>query len=538
MQQEQRRIATPADLRAAHRAPDARLLDLVRAGDRAAFDILVTRHAAAARRLAHIMVPAAQVDRVVAEALAQVRDATLLGRGPSDAFRPYLLTVLRRVSMAVQHIEVPADTKPMPGPAEPTGDREATDLRTSPIVRAFRSLPERWIAVLWHSEIEKTSAADAARILGVGPRGVAALRKQALDGLRRAYLQVRMSDAAEPECQHAARRLAARFRGAASRRDGPMVAQHVGRCDQCRAMYARLADIEFALRGVVARAVLGLAAASYMYAARRAAAGPAATEVAVQQTEAATTASAGARASAPAGARSRHPVRPVRQASRRLHWLGVGTVTVLAAAATTLLVVLGGRITMLTPTHHAQPAGAAPAAPPAITPRPSRTPTPSRTPSGTTSARLVASPLTSPAGPRAAVTARLSATVDVHPTDQGFTDQVVFSVADTGGLATGELTAWLHLPGSSLGPGQFGSWSADTNGWNCQQTWAGLSCRHEGIQAGSRATGSLLISIRMPEDACGRPVSLTAVSGKASGSAESPEGLQCSSQPPDGFRER
>jgi hypothetical protein len=103
----------------------------------------------------------------------------------------------------------------------------------------------------------------------------------------------------------------------------------------------------------------------------------------------------------------------------------------------------------------------------------------------------------------------------------------MFGVADTGGTATSELVVSLDLPGSSLVTGRFGSAFAGSHGWSCQQTQSGASCQHNGIQAGSQAEGFLLISISDPEEACGQAVSLTAVSGNASDSAQSPEGIQC-----------
>jgi hypothetical protein len=104
----------------------------------------------------------------------------------------------------------------------------------------------------------------------------------------------------------------------------------------------------------------------------------------------------------------------------------------------------------------------------------------------------------------------------------------VFAVADTGGNRTGELAVSLDLPGSSLELDRFGSsFEGTSNGWACQQTWAGASCQHNGIQAGSRIEDSLFISVSVPEEACGRPVMLTAVSGTVSASALSPEGIQC-----------
>jgi hypothetical protein len=536
-QQEPGLNAAPAasGRRAAYRAPDAKLLELVRARNTTAYDILVARHLDAARRLARIMVTPAEVDRVVAEALAEVRDATLLGRGPDEAFRPYLLAVLRRVSAGLVRTDVPADTVELPETAEPASDPVAADLGTLPIVRAFRSLPERWIAVLWHTEIEETIVPDLTRILGTSLVGVAALRSRAVDELRQAYLREHVSEAANPVCQKAAKRLAAFFWDTASRRDKAMVTKHLGRCDECRAMYAEFTDIDIALRSVVAQALLGAAAASYLDAAHHAAARASRNEAAAKQNETAASASLGAEAPAAAETRSLGPACQPRYKSRRLRRLGAASVAGLAVAAATLLV-LAAQGLILTPTHHRQNlAAVAPPTAPAITPQPTQTPTvppaPSPAPAGTPPANAATTPVASLAAapvPPAPAPAQLSATVDVHAAGTGSADQVAFTVADTGGTATVELIVSLDLPGSSLP--QFGSSSENGDGWNCQQARNGASCQHDGIQAGGRADGSLLISVSDPEEACGRPISLTAVSGNASASTQSPEGIQCQRQ--------
>ena len=61
------------EIPATHDLDDARLLNLVRAGDAAAFAVLRQRHEQAARRLAgDLVVSPAEVDDVVADTFAQV----------------------------------------------------------------------------------------------------------------------------------------------------------------------------------------------------------------------------------------------------------------------------------------------------------------------------------------------------------------------------------------------------------------------------------------------------------------------------------
>lgn len=65
----------------------------------------------------------------MAETFDRVLKLTLSGAGPTDAFRPFLLTALRRVSYGqprAKRLRMPANARIRPG----------------------RSMPERWIAVL------------------------------------------------------------------------------------------------------------------------------------------------------------------------------------------------------------------------------------------------------------------------------------------------------------------------------------------------------------------------------------------------------
>src|SRR5260370_35962871 len=95
------------------RLSDAELISAVRAGDQAAYGTLYERHAGAARRLAGQYLPgAADADDVVAETCARVLRVIRRGRGPEEAFRPYLLASVRRVAidqLRSQRVQIPTD---------------------------------------------------------------------------------------------------------------------------------------------------------------------------------------------------------------------------------------------------------------------------------------------------------------------------------------------------------------------------------------------------------------------------------------------
>jgi hypothetical protein len=118
---------------------------------------------------------------------------------------------------------------------------------------------------------------------------------------------------------------------------------------------------------------------------------------------------------------------------------------------------------------------------------------------------------------------------------QGRGAMVTFAVADTGSAATGDLTVSVALPpGSALisgglhgqdnGParGGFGGFG----GWNCQPASGGAACQHGPVSAGTQTQDALFIVIES-STACGQPVGLTATSGSATASAQSPEVLRC-----------
>ncbi|HUA41706.1 MAG TPA: zf-HC2 domain-containing protein [Streptosporangiaceae bacterium] len=539
---------------AAQEADDANLLNLVRAGDSGAFAVLRQRHEQAARRLARELVgSAAFADDLVEQTFARVLDVTSHGGGPTDAFRPYLLTALR----------LACDNDGLA--AEGTDTPETTSLMAT----AFFALPERWIAVLWHTEIESASAADVAPLLGLTPEGVAALRRHAREGLRQTYLQLYASRLARPECEPIAEQLGAFVRDPAPGPEGAMVTEHLSQCDDCRARYADLADVNMALRTLVAPVILGGAAAGYLAGTPH--------ETAAASTAAATgTATMAAIDDDPAGLESGHmpwlsaPLR--RRSLQPLRLLAAAAVIVVCGAG--FAVSLVSRDTPLGAAHRPQAgAGGTPAPVVAVSPSPSQ-PTSAASPgtrkpgrkhagshaSATPPASVVPVAATSP--PSAALTAGISLDGQ-HGRGHWHGAQVVFQVSNTGSATTRKVTVSITLPpgtwvfggppgqggGHGPGGGGHGGWpghggghwhatgtaaagtadagTADAgNGWSCQPTSTGATCQHSAISPGGQAQGMLYIAF-FGSSACGQSVGLTASSGSASASAQSPQDLRC-----------
>jgi len=248
-------------------APDAVALNRARAGDTEAYAILRRRHAPAVRRLAWVLVPPGDIDEVVAETFAQVHEVILRGGGPDDAFRLYVLNATRLVSHDWLHSQALHTD-----PADSFADVAAGGPDAQLIAREFHSLPERWVAVLWHTEIEEASTADAGEVLGLSPEATAVVQHQALDALRQACLQAHNSGVTRPTCQRAAAQLPAFFREVTANPDRSVALDHLSACAECSQICSDLTDIRNTLRQVIAPIYLGDAAAAYLLAAREAAA--------------------------------------------------------------------------------------------------------------------------------------------------------------------------------------------------------------------------------------------------------------------------
>ena len=241
---------------------DVALIRRTRAGDNGAYGVLHRRHRAAASAAARRMSRSdADADDLVAEGFARVLATLQRGAGPEVAFRPYLLSTIRRLAydrtdreQREAPVEYDMEQTPAGGddPVVAGFEREAA-------VAAFSSLPERWRMVLWHTEVEGQSAAQVAALLGTKPNAVAALAYRAREGLRQAYLSQHAAagPAAPVECRAVNDRLAAYVRDGLSPAQQARVRDHLDDCDDCAAAYLELVSVNTSLKGVVGLAVLG-----------------------------------------------------------------------------------------------------------------------------------------------------------------------------------------------------------------------------------------------------------------------------------------
>lgn len=176
---------------------------------------------------------------LAAEAFARTYRAVAWGAGPEHAWRPYLLTCVRRVATdwmrRSARTQLSDDFEKWAGDLCDGQDVEGVVLSAeegSLVLRAYRSLPERWQAVLWHAVVEHEPATETARRLGISAGGVGSLAARAREGLREAYLRAHLDQSASEECRHYGGQLATALRRPATRvtRD---LRRHLRACPDC-----------------------------------------------------------------------------------------------------------------------------------------------------------------------------------------------------------------------------------------------------------------------------------------------------------------
>jgi RNA polymerase sigma factor (sigma-70 family) len=239
---------------------DAELIETARSGDARAFGELWRRHYRSAARVARQFTSSIDADDLVSEAYARIYQRVLAGGGPTGAFRPYLYTTIRNLASSwgaasrdvqVDIIEDFEDDRIPDDPAAWALDRTLT-------ARAFRSLPERWQTVLWYTEVEGMDPHEVAPLMGMTANSVAALSYRAREGLRKAWLQAHVTDAAASgECQWAMSRLGEHARDGLSHRDRERLTAHLAGCAKCTIVSEEVDEVGSHLAMVMIPLLLG-----------------------------------------------------------------------------------------------------------------------------------------------------------------------------------------------------------------------------------------------------------------------------------------
>ncbi|MFD8212026.1 sigma-70 family RNA polymerase sigma factor [Streptomyces sp. NPDC059695] len=262
---------------------DAELVQLMRDGDGSAYEELFRRHSDAVRRYARTCCRDAHTaDDLTAEVFARTLQAVRGGAGPEQAVRAYLMTSVRRVAahwtrtQKREHlVEDFAVFAADAARSSEVSDHDTTDLgadvramheaEQSLAMQAFRSLPERWQAVLWHTTVEEESPSEVAPLFGLTANATAVLASRAREGLKQAYLQAHVSQSltAGGDCARYADRLGAYARGGLRMRAERGLRKHLDECAKCRLAAGELAHVNSGIPALLPVAVIGWFAAGY-----------------------------------------------------------------------------------------------------------------------------------------------------------------------------------------------------------------------------------------------------------------------------------
>ncbi|MGW4143706.1 sigma-70 family RNA polymerase sigma factor [Streptomyces mirabilis] len=302
---------------------DADLIGRMRAGDDTAYEELYRRHAEAVRRYARTCCRDAHTaDDLTAEVFARMLQAVRRGHGPQHAVRAYLLTTVRRVAASwtksakrEQLVDDFALFAAQSSRTSEVSDAESLDLgadvramheaEQSMAMQAFRSLPERWQAVLWHTEVEDESPSEVATLFGLDANGTRVLASRAREGLKQAYLQAHVSATLtmDEECARYADRLGAYARGGLRTRAERGLRKHLEECAKCRLAAGQIKEVAGGIPAVVPVAVIGwFGAAGYAKAVALIAGGAGAGAAGAAGAAAATSGGSGGTAGGTAGA--------------------------------------------------------------------------------------------------------------------------------------------------------------------------------------------------------------------------------------------
>ncbi|MEU2184507.1 sigma-70 family RNA polymerase sigma factor, partial [Streptomyces thermolilacinus] len=262
---------------------DAELVQRMRGGDDSAYEELFRRHSGAVLRYARTCCRDRHTaDDLTAEVFARTLQAVRRGAGPEQAVRAYLLTTVRHVAASwtktakrEQLVEDFGAFAAEAARASELTDEDTVELgadvralreaEQSLALQAFRSLPERWQAVLWHTTVEEESPSKVAPLFGLTANATAVLASRAREGLKQAYLQAHVSQSltAGGDCARYADRLGAYARGGLRMRAERGLRKHLEECARCRLAAGELEQVNAGIPALLPVAVIGWFATGY-----------------------------------------------------------------------------------------------------------------------------------------------------------------------------------------------------------------------------------------------------------------------------------
>ena len=227
--QAERRPRWPASKRLLALAGDERLVEEIRAGNEAAFEVAFERHGGAVLSFCrHMLGSPEEAEEVVQHTFAAAWSDLQRNRRPVR-LKPWLYTVARNRCLSVLRArrETPSELEDAPstvGMADEVARR--SDLRE--LLADLRELPEEQRAALVLSELDGLSHADVAEVLGRKERDVKAIVFRARSTL------IDWREARETPCQEIREQLSVLRGGALRRRTLRHHLQHCAGCSDFR----------------------------------------------------------------------------------------------------------------------------------------------------------------------------------------------------------------------------------------------------------------------------------------------------------------
>ncbi|WP_329231095.1 sigma-70 family RNA polymerase sigma factor [Streptomyces sp. NBC_00111] len=368
---------------------DAQLIQGMRGGDDQAYEELFRRHSGAVRRYARTCCRDAHTaDDLTAEVFARTLQAVRGGKGPEEAVRAYLMTAVRHVAAgwtrSAKREHLVDDFAAFAAQATRSSELSEADTLDlgadvlamheadrSMAMQAFRSLPERWQAVLWHTTVEEESPSEVAPLFGLTANATAVLAVRAREGLKQAYLQAHVSQSLTSggDCAQYADRLGAHARGGLRTRAERGLRKHLDECAKCRLAAGELDRVNAGIPALLPVAVIGWFAVGWSVKAAGVVAGGAAGAAGAGAAAAATGSASSGGGTAGGAAASEGLGAPLKA--------GIAAAVAVAAAAGLVWALVGDDRPAPEEKPVAKPPAAAPAAP---TPTPPPEPTPAPQP--------------------------------------------------------------------------------------------------------------------------------------------------------------
>lgn len=167
--------------------PDVELLEAVRQGDPGAFGEVYRRHEPVVRRFCRSLVPADEVDDLVAETFTKVFSAIRAGKGPVDHPERYLMVAARSTAMTFHRRRAQAKKTADVIAQQPVAHPEGPEAHDAALAAAMASLTPRWRQVIWWSTVDGLAPTEIGARLGLSTAAVASLTYRARGALRSAY---------------------------------------------------------------------------------------------------------------------------------------------------------------------------------------------------------------------------------------------------------------------------------------------------------------------------------------------------------------